>query len=76
MKIEQQALPDLSEESRQEPRHELVLFRETVGRDLDTLGDLGMIRLQSSIVPSILATILTYVIILIQFFLTELTTKN
>ena len=76
VKIEQQALPDLSEESRQELRHELVLFRETVGRDLDTLGDLGMIRLQSSIVPSILATILTYVIILIQFFLTELTTKN
>ncbi|KAF0311375.1 hypothetical protein FJT64_017772 [Amphibalanus amphitrite] len=52
---------------------ELGLFRETVGRDLDTLGDLGLFRLQRSTVLSILATILTYVIVMLQFHISELT---
>ena len=62
------------DESVQELRYELGLFRETVSRDLDTLGDLGMVRLQRSTVLSIATTILTYIIILLQFFVTELST--
>ncbi|KAF0293403.1 Protein SMG9 [Amphibalanus amphitrite] len=50
---------------------ELGLFRETVGRDLDTLGDLGLFRLQRSTVLSIIATILTYVIVMLQFHISE-----
>ena len=51
---------------------ELSLFRDTVHRDLDTLGDLGLFRLQRSTILAIAATVLTYVIILVQFFVTEL----
>ena len=46
----------------------LSLFRETVGRDLDRLGDLGLFRLQRSTLLSITATILTYIIVLVQFY--------
>ena len=46
---------------------QLGLFRETVGRDLGRLGDLGLFRIQRSTILSISATILTYIIIVIQF---------
>ncbi|KAF0302809.1 hypothetical protein FJT64_025141 [Amphibalanus amphitrite] len=45
-----------------------VVGAETVGRDLDTFGDLGLFRLQRSTVLSISATILTYIIVLVQFY--------
>ncbi|KAF0290447.1 hypothetical protein FJT64_011333 [Amphibalanus amphitrite] len=46
----------------------LRLFRETVGRDLDTLGELGLFRLRRSTLLSITATILTYIIVMVQFY--------
>ena len=49
---------------------QLSLFREVIGRDLDTLGDLGMFRLQRSTTLSMTATILTYVIVMLQFMVT------
>ena len=52
---------------RPELQQELGLFRETVSRDLDTLGDLGLFRLQRSTILSITATIITYIIVIIQF---------
>ena len=54
---------------RPELQHELGLFRETVSRDLDTMGDLGLFRLQRSTILSITATIITYIIVLVQFHL-------
>ncbi|KAF0297912.1 hypothetical protein FJT64_004708 [Amphibalanus amphitrite] len=53
-------------------QHELGLFRESVGRDLASLGDLGLFRLQRSSVLSIVATIATYIIVMVQFLVTEL----
>ena len=58
---------------RPELQPELGLFRETLSRDLETLGDLGQFRLQRSTILSITATTLTYVIVLVQFYVTELT---
>ena len=57
---------------RSELQPELGLFRETLSRDLETLGDLGQFRLQRSTILSITATVLTYVIVLAQFYVTEL----
>ena len=58
----------LSTERRQPPLGpQLSLFRETVSRDLERLGDLGLFRLQRSTLLSITATVLTYVIVLVQF---------
>ena len=54
---------------------ELSLFREAVGHDLDTLGDLGLFRLQTSTILSITATVLTYIIVMVQFIMTELSEK-
>ena len=64
-----------SEWQRPELAPELSLFRETVGRDLATLGDLGLFRLQRPTLLAVAATVLTYVIVLAQFFVTELTTN-
>ena len=47
---------------------QLSLFREVIGRDLDKLGDLGMFRLQRSTTLSITATVLTYIIVMVQFY--------
>ena len=58
---------------RPELQSELCLFRETVTRDLDTLGDLGLFRLRRSTILSIFTTVLTYVIVMLQFYVTELT---
>ncbi|KAF0308036.1 hypothetical protein FJT64_020688 [Amphibalanus amphitrite] len=49
----------------------LCLFRETVGRDLTALGDLGLFRLQRSTLLALAATVLTYVIVLFQFYITS-----
>ncbi|KAF0307036.1 hypothetical protein FJT64_002338 [Amphibalanus amphitrite] len=54
---------------------ELGLFRESVGRDLASLGDLGLLRLQRSTVLSIVATVATYIIVMVQFLVTELTSR-
>ncbi|KAF0302059.1 hypothetical protein FJT64_025854 [Amphibalanus amphitrite] len=51
----------------------LCLFRETVGRDLAALGDLGLFRLQRSTLLALAATVLTYVIVLFQLYITDLT---
>ncbi|KAF0288147.1 hypothetical protein FJT64_013463 [Amphibalanus amphitrite] len=56
---------------RPELHRELSWFGDTVRRDLDTLGELGLFRLQRSTLLAISATILTYVIVLVQFYLTE-----
>ena len=61
---------------RPELAQELSLFRDTVSRDLDTIGDLGLFRLQRSTTMAISATILTYVIVLVQFYLTEVTASS
>ena len=47
---------------------QLGLFRETVGRDLQTFGDLGLFRLRRSTLLSITATVLTYIIVMVQFY--------
>ncbi|KAF0295540.1 hypothetical protein FJT64_006952 [Amphibalanus amphitrite] len=47
---------------------QLGLLRESVSRDLDTLGELGLFRLRRSTVLSIGATILTNAIIMLQFY--------
>ncbi|KAF0289017.1 hypothetical protein FJT64_012645 [Amphibalanus amphitrite] len=47
--------------------YQLSVFRETVGRDLDTLGDLGLFRLRRSTILSATATIVTYIIVMVQF---------
>ena len=58
----------LAAERRQPPLGpQLSLFRETVNRDLERLGDLGLFRLQRSTILSISATILTYIIVMLQF---------
>ncbi|KAF0287060.1 hypothetical protein FJT64_014467 [Amphibalanus amphitrite] len=46
---------------------QLGLFRETVGRDLERLGELGLFRMERSTLLSVTATVLTYVIVLVQF---------
>ncbi|KAF0313174.1 hypothetical protein FJT64_016247 [Amphibalanus amphitrite] len=59
----------LAAELRQPPlSHQLGLLRESVGRDLDTLGELGLFRLRRSTVLSIGSTILTNAIIMLQFY--------
>ena len=57
-------------------QQELGVYRETASRDLDTLGDLGLFRLQRSTTLSITATIMTYIIVMAQFYVTELTTTH
>ncbi|KAF0292506.1 hypothetical protein FJT64_009517 [Amphibalanus amphitrite] len=59
----------LAAELRQPPlSRQLGLLRESVGRDLDTLGELGLFRLRRSTVLSIGSTILTNAIIMLQFY--------
>ncbi|XP_043211084.1 uncharacterized protein LOC122375663 [Amphibalanus amphitrite] len=59
----------LAAELRQPPlSRQLGLLRESVGRDLDTLGELGLFRLRRSTVLSISSTILTNAIIMLQFY--------
>ena len=59
----------------QQSQQELDLFWKAVGHDLDTLGDLGLFRIQRSTILSIMATILTYIIVMVQFLTTELSAK-
>ena len=44
-----------------------ALAREAAGQDLESLGDLGLYRLQRSTLLSLVSTILTYVIVMLQF---------
>ena len=60
----------------QQSQQELDLFWKAVGHDLDTLGDLGLFRIQRSTILSITATILTYIIVMVQFLTTELSAKS
>ena len=48
-------------------RQEVSLFVQTVTRDADQLGDLGYLRLQRATLVSTLSTVLTYVIVCLQF---------
>ena len=50
---------------------ELTLLQRSVTRDLDTLGDLGLYQLRRSTLLGIFSTILTYIIVVVQFKLSE-----
>ncbi|KAF0296733.1 hypothetical protein FJT64_005825 [Amphibalanus amphitrite] len=52
---------------RPELASQAALLREAAAQDLDTLGDLGLFRLRRSTIVSASSTILTYVIIMVQF---------
>ncbi|KAF0314151.1 hypothetical protein FJT64_015393 [Amphibalanus amphitrite] len=56
---------------RPELASQAALLREAAVQDLDTLGDLGLFRLRRSTIVSVSSTILTYVIIMVQFAATE-----
>ena len=45
----------------------LGLLRETACRDLERLGHLGLFRLERPLLLSVTATILTYIIVMVQF---------
>ena len=46
---------------------EVSMLQEAVRRDLEHLGDLGYYRLQRSTIISIMSTIITYIIVFVQF---------
>ena len=50
---------------------EVLLFLETTRRDLDELGDLRLYQLRRSTVLAITSAVITYIIVLLQFQLTE-----
>ena len=50
---------------------ELTLLQRSVTRDLDTLGDLGLYQLRRSTLLGIFSTILSYIIVVAQFTLSE-----
>ena len=50
---------------------EVGMFQEAVRRDLEHLGDLGYYRLQRSTMVSIMSTIITYIVIFVQFKMSE-----
>ena len=52
--------------------HEVALFLETTRRDLDDLGDLSVYRLRRSTVLAITSTVITYIIVFMQFQVTEM----
>ena len=52
-------------------RHDLGLMQKRAARDTDCLGDLGLFRLRRSTLLSILSTILTYIIVMVQFHISE-----
>ncbi|KAF0289454.1 hypothetical protein FJT64_001280 [Amphibalanus amphitrite] len=51
---------------------ELALLHRSAARDLDSAGELGLFRLRRSALLGILSTILTYVIVVVQFQLSEI----
>ena len=50
---------------------EVVLFLEATRRDLDQAGDIGFCRLQRATVLGITSTVITYIIVFMQFQVTE-----
>ena len=77
-----QAVLDATERTRAallqlEPPEEAAADRQlaahlaSVQRDLDTFGDLGLFRLQVSTILGNVATVLTYIIIMVQFQMSE-----
>ena len=63
LRLERQRRPQLTAE--------VTLLQGSVAHDLDTLGDLGLYQLRRSTLLSIFSTILTYVIVVAQFQLSE-----
>ena len=63
LQLERQRRPQLTAE--------VTLLQGSVAHDLDTLGDLGLYQLRRSTLLSIFSTILTYVIVVAQFQLSE-----
>ncbi|KAF0303680.1 hypothetical protein FJT64_024400 [Amphibalanus amphitrite] len=50
---------------------EAGLQREEAGRQLETVGELGLFRLRRSTLLSLISTVLTYVIVMAQFLVSE-----
>ena len=50
---------------------EVSMLQEAVRRDLEHLGDLGYCRLQRSTMVSITSTVITYIIVFVQFRMSE-----
>ena len=63
LRLERQRRPQLTAE--------VTLLQGSVAHDLDTLGGLGLYQLRRSTLLSIFSTILTYVIVVAQFQLSE-----
>ena len=63
LRLEWQRRPQLSEE--------LALLHRSATQDLGELGDLGLFRLRRSTLLSILSTVITYIIVMAQFQMSE-----
>ncbi|KAF0289710.1 PEST proteolytic signal-containing nuclear protein [Amphibalanus amphitrite] len=50
-----------------EGRHQLDVMLLVAGRDLETVGDLGLFRLRRSTLLGVLSTVVTYMVIMMQF---------
>ncbi|KAF0304174.1 hypothetical protein FJT64_023959 [Amphibalanus amphitrite] len=50
---------------------DIALMGEAAARDLEVVGDLGLLRLRRSTVLNIVSTIITYVIVILQFWMPE-----
>ena len=57
-----------AEPASEEAARELGRLGAAVARDLDTIGDLGMCRLERSTNLAVVSTVITYAIVLLQFY--------
>ncbi|KAF0288802.1 hypothetical protein FJT64_012831 [Amphibalanus amphitrite] len=55
---------------------EAGLQREEAGRQLETIGELGLFRLRRSTLLSLVSTVLTYIIVVAQFQSAEIPTAS
>ena len=66
----QQEQPQPEQLQTEQLRRDTELMLLIAGRDLETTGDLGLFRLQRSTLLSVLSTIITYLVITVQFLST------
>ncbi|KAF0304649.1 hypothetical protein FJT64_002694 [Amphibalanus amphitrite] len=64
-------LLQLEEQCPEQLRHDVTLLQKKAVEDTGCLGDLGLFRLRRSTLLSIFSTILTYIIVMVQFHLSE-----